>query len=74
MPEYEGNNIKVGYNGQFPDNLKLIKTFNFFPVEVTAVGSLNPRTNAWSYSVAARDSVIGGRITYNKINNSVEYK
>lgn len=66
--------MKFAYDGRFPDNLKIIKTVNFFPVEVTAIGALNPRTNQWSYSVGARDSVIGGRITYNKVNNSIEYK
>jgi hypothetical protein len=72
--EYETKNLKFAYAGRFPDNLKVIKTVNIFPVEVTAVGQLNPRTNAWCYSVGARDSLIGGRIIYNKANNSVEYR
>lgn len=67
-------NVQLSYHGAFPDNLKLIKTLNVFPVEVTAIGALNPSTNSWSYSIGARDSIIGGRITYNKVNNSIEYR
>jgi hypothetical protein len=43
-------------------------------VELTGYAALNPRTNEWSYAVGARDSLIGGRITYNRANNSVEYR
>lgn len=72
--EYESPHLKFAYSGNFPDNLKVIKTVNLFPVEVTGYAALNPRTNEWSYAVGARDSVIGGRITYNRANNSVEYR
>lgn len=74
MVEFDSKNLTLSYSGQFPDQLKLIKTINAFPVEVTAIGSLNPRTNTWGYSVAARDSLIGGRITYNREHNSLEYR
>lgn len=74
MPSYESKNVKLDYTGSFPDKLKLIKTINVFPLEVTLCGALNPRSNEWSYSVGARDTLIGGRVTYNKDSNCVEYR
>jgi hypothetical protein len=57
MPCFESGNFKLEYAGTFPDQLKLIKTFEVFPLEITAIGSLNPRSHKWSYSVGCRVSV-----------------
>jgi hypothetical protein len=54
MPSFESGNFKLEYAGNFPDQLKLIKTFEVFPLEITAIGSLNPRSHKWSYSVGCR--------------------
>jgi hypothetical protein len=56
MPSFESGNFKLEYAGTFPDQLKLIKTFEVFPLEITAIGSLNPRNHKWSYSVGCRVS------------------
>ena len=74
MPDYKTDNLDLSYSGNFPDQLKLIKTINAFALEVTAVGTLNPRTNQFGYCVGVKDTLINGRITYNREKNSVEYK
>lgn len=56
MPSFESGNFKLEYAGTFPDQLKLIKAFEVFPLEITATGSLNPRSHKWSYSVGCRVS------------------
>jgi hypothetical protein len=56
MPSFESGNFKLEYAGNFPDQLKLIKTFEVFPLEITAIGSLNPRSHKWSYSLGCRVS------------------
>jgi hypothetical protein len=64
MPFFESGNFKLEYAGNFPDQLKLIKTFAVFPLEITAIGSLNPRSHKWSYSVGCRvSSTIAGSST-----------
>lgn len=52
---YEAGSCKFEYNGGgLPDNLKLIKQISVFPLELTAVGILNPRTRQWSYALGCR--------------------
>jgi hypothetical protein len=74
MPSFESHNLKLGYSGTFPDQVKLLKTISVGLVEVTGVCALNPRTHAWSYCIGARDTVIGGRLNYNKETNAIEYR
>jgi len=54
MTTFEKGNFSLSYTGQFPDHLKLVKTIEVFPFEITAIGSLNPRTRSWSYAVGCR--------------------
>uniref|UniRef100_A0A383VY41 Uncharacterized protein n=1 Tax=Tetradesmus obliquus TaxID=3088 RepID=A0A383VY41_TETOB len=74
MPSFESGNFKLEYAGTFPDQLKLIKAFEVFPLEITATGSLNPRSHKWSYSVGCRDVILNGKITYNATRSAVEYR
>lgn len=56
MPSYESGNFKFNYTGSFPDQIKLIKTVTAFPFEITATGSLNPRSQKWNYTIGCRVS------------------
>lgn len=74
MPAYESSHLALSYSGSFPDHIKLLKTINAGPLEVTAVGTVNPRTNDFGYCLGIRDTLIGGRVSYNRAKNAIEYK
>lgn len=61
MPTLEaGSNVTFSYEGTFPDNFKLVKTVQVFPLELTAIGSVDPRSGRCGYSLVCRVRALGG--------------
>ncbi|KAF8068396.1 hypothetical protein HT031_002085 [Scenedesmus sp. PABB004] len=69
-----GQQLKLSYSGLFPDQVKLIKQQELFLLQLTAIGAFNPRTLKASYSLACRDKLVGGRVTYDHSRRAVEYR